>query len=89
VHTPLEQAYGHALGVLHVPLASQVINPLPEHCVDPGVQLPTQAPDAHAWLVHGIAGVHSPVTSQVCTASPEHRTAPGVQTPVHVPSEHA
>ena len=72
-----------------LPLESHVSTAFPEHFEDPGVQTPAQAPDTHAWLLHGIPGLHDPVTSQVCTASPEHCTAPGVHTPVHVPKEQA
>ena len=75
--------------MLQLPVLSQVLMPLPEHWVAPGVQTPVHAPLTHAELLQGCAVDQDPVTSHVCTASPEQRVDPGVQVPVHVPSTQA
>jgi hypothetical protein len=39
--------------VSQAPLALQLCTPLPAHWLSPGVHAPAQAPDTHAWVVHG------------------------------------
>ena len=75
--------------MLQLPVLSQVLMPLPEHCVAPGVQTPLHAPFTHAELAQACALDQEPVTSHVWTASPEQRVVPGVHVPVQVPLTHA
>jgi hypothetical protein len=51
--------------LLQLPVLSQVLMPLPEHWVAPGVQTPVHAPLTHAELTQPCALDQEPVTSQV------------------------
>jgi hypothetical protein len=75
--------------LLQLPVESQVLMPLPEHWVAPGVQTPLHAPFTHAEFEHAWAADQDPVASHVCTALPEQRVVPGLQVPVHEPSTQA
>jgi hypothetical protein len=80
----------HILAAPHVPVASHVSTPLPEHCVFPGVQA-TQAPLRHCGVdpEQVWTGCHLPVASQRIVCWPEHSTAPGTHTPEQLPAAHA
>jgi hypothetical protein len=58
---------------------------LPEQPSAPGVQLPTQLPETHAWFVHAVAFCHDPVEEQVCGCWPLHCVCPGPHAPWQVP----
>src|SRR5258708_28095474 len=58
------------------PQPLQVCTPLPEHCVEPGVQPPTQDPPRHdCWQPHAV--VHWPLALQIWTMAPRHCVVPG------------
>jgi hypothetical protein len=49
VHDPSTHAWAvHGVALPHAPLALHVATPLPEHCVESGLQTPTQPPWTHA-----------------------------------------
>jgi hypothetical protein len=79
-HTPLHDpplhTYWHGVVFCQLPFESQVWISVPEHCTEPGVQEPTQAPPTHAWPVHATGLVQLPVVSHVWTPFPEHCVAP-------------
>jgi hypothetical protein len=82
------------MGAPHVPeLPQPWIAALPEHSVDPGLQVPSQdagPPSAtHAEFVHATGLFHFPELSHVCTPWFEHSVDPGTHCPTHAPPTHA
>jgi hypothetical protein len=73
----------------HVPVPEHVCTPLPEHCVEPGTQTPTQAFVTHADDTHGVLLPQVPLVEHVSRLFSTHRFVVGVHTPVQVPPTQA
>jgi hypothetical protein len=82
VHCPL----AHATAVLHVPVASQVSTPLPEHWVVEGTQPPVHAPATQLVPMHKERLLPKwPVASHVSTLFRVHCFVAGAHVPTHTP----
>ncbi len=98
-HTPWQEAapplcahapFTQATAAPQAPPEEHVCSPLPEHCVDPGVQEPVHTPPAQTELSQATGEPSVPVELQVSTPLPEeHCVDPGVQLPVQAPPTQA
>jgi hypothetical protein len=79
--------------VPQLPPALQVCTAaLPEHCVEPGEQVPVHTPPEHAALPQSTGVPQVPVPLHVSTPLllvPPHRVEPGAHDPVQEPPTHA
>jgi hypothetical protein len=65
---------------------------LPEHCDEPGEQVPVHTPPEQVALPQSTGAPQVPVELHVSTPlllAPPHRAEPGAQEPVHEPPTHA
>ena len=82
----------HGMAVPQVPPVHCCTAALPEHCDDPGEQVPVHPPPEQVALPQSTGAPQVPVELHVSTPLllvPPHCVEPGAQEPVHEPPTHA